>query len=334
MDLRVDASASEPHYLRHALPVWLALPVENRGLLYTDGRWRAQAHAAGVPDDRIVIGTPPGGDTPTIVASHNDLHSARPRPVIFVEHGAGQRIDVQHPSWAGGNDREGVVLYIAPNDHVAERNAQGYPGVPTAVVGCPALDGPLTTPYERHDPPVVALTFHWRCQVSPEQAGTFDYWARGLPALARRRFTLLGHAHPREWAIVEPHYTEFGIEPVKEWGEVIERADVLVVDNSSTAWEWCALDRPLVLLNAPQYRLHMDLWPRFGPGNHADAGVACYDPGDLAECVEVALSDPQEARDARRRAAEAIYAYRDGTSAQRAADAILLCLTGEREIGD
>lgn len=123
-------------YADHITPVWSALPREVRGQMYAPRArdpWGTPLPARW-PRDRLVL-----------VAGAVDALKARPRPLVYLEHGAGQHYpgDVRsagHPSYSGGDALETVVLFLCPSDAVAERWRARYPGAAAVVVGCPRLD--------------------------------------------------------------------------------------------------------------------------------------------------------------------------------------------------
>jgi hypothetical protein len=250
-------------------------------------------------------------------------------PAALVEHGAGQAYEFGerggNPCYSGGEGRDTVGLFVVPSWLVGARNQTHYPEASTAVVGCPALD-----PWLSGERPcgegngTVAITFHWEASiVGPEGRGAWKHFDRALPVLARafgRR--LLGHGHPRIMGHLAHRYRALGIEVVPGYEEVLDRADLLIGDNTSAIFEVAATGRPVVVMNAPWYRRQVrDLWPRFW--DHADVGLQCDDPDDLVDVVLEALQDPPEARLGRRRAVAAVYAHTDGKSAQRAAEAVV-----------
>lgn len=80
-----------------------------------------------------------------MVASHVDYQRTHPAPVVYVEHGAGQTYDgdpisVDHPSYAGGEGFERVILFVCPSERVADRWRSVYPNTPAVVVGCAKMD--------------------------------------------------------------------------------------------------------------------------------------------------------------------------------------------------
>ena len=111
-----------------------------------------------------------------------------------------------------------------------------------------------------------------------------------------------------------------GLETVARFSDVIDRAGIYVCDNSSTLYEWAALDRPVVILDAPWYRRDVSHGLRFW--QWADIGPRIQDPADLVEAVRHASDDVW--RDRRAEATEAIFGGPpDGHAAGRATEAIL-----------
>lgn len=293
----VDAFGSEPHYRAAVRPVFDALPDGVRGTFDRAG----------------------GGDV-ALVASYNDYRAWRAevgRPVILMEHGAGQSYGDGLVSYAGGWQRDGVIAFLDPNDAVRAANAAAHPDIPGRVVGTPRLD-----PYwdlARPDGPV-ALAWHWDARVVPEARTALWAFARVLRGLARR-FDVVGTAHPRIGFVAREIYDDAGIRWV-EADEVYRTASVIVADNTSLGWDAVALDRPVVWCNAPSYRRFVDHGLRFW--EWADTGINVDEPDDLGDAVARARDDADPTLRARRRAfAERYYPHRDGTAAIRAAAAVI-----------
>jgi hypothetical protein len=239
---------------------------------------------------------------------------------VLAQHGAGQsyggvRGTLAHqPGYPGGVDNGDVGLFLAPNEHAARRWREAYPKAKVAVVGCPKLD---TLPHREGKPGrVVAISFHWKKPNPPEAGWAFDDFARAIPAL-RERFELIGHAHPLASGKLAAFYRHHEIEYVPAFEDVCRRADLYVCDNSSTIFEFASTGRPVVLMNARQYRRHVDHGLRFWTA--ASVGVGVDDPSDLGDTIEAALDDRHEAQ--REAALDVVYAYRTGAT-QRAAEAI------------
>lgn len=259
----------------------------------------------------------------TLVASYGDLNRARrqnqrrPTRIVLAQHGAGQSYSDNHASYPGGQNNEAVGMFLCPNEHSAGRWRAAYPRARVEVVGCPRLDDlPSRVPGPG---PVIAVSTHWDDKHSPEGRSAWSYIQSSLRELAKR-YTVIGHAHPRYRRQLDPIYRRHGIEVVPTFDEVCRRADVYIMDNSSTLFEFASTGRPVVVLDAPTYRKNVNHGLRFWDA--ADVGVRIPATGDLIAAVETALEDAPEVAARREAALDIVYAFRTG-AAQRAADAIL-----------
>lgn len=314
--------ASERHFLDHLAPVFLALPKEKRGQFYVPHGLRSRADALGI---QSIKGNHAPGDGPVCVAAYNDLkrHAPEDRPLILFEHGSGQSYSNKHTSYAGGvGYRKLVGLFVCPNNQAARRNKKQFPGCATAVVGSPKLDQYVNAPArEPNSPPVIAISFHWESIVCPETRSSYKHYMDALPELAEVfGDRLLGHAHPRFASTIGPVYEKLGIEFVSEFDQVIQRADLYVVDNSSTLFEFAALDRPVVVMNAPWYRRSVNHGLRFW--EFADIGLQVDEPADLLPTIQTALERPENVEARRREIIREVYPYL-GQAAEKAAEAVL-----------
>ena len=315
----VDAYASLPHYADHLRPILDALPEDRRGLLWAPrGRWWGAPFTPDRPDYWL-----------TLVASWRDAQDTGRRPLVYVEHGAGQTYDgdprvAGGPSYAGAPELDRVRLFIAPGEHVAAKWRLRYPRTPVAVVGCPKLD-----PWHVGDDraqlgdiarPTVAVTFHWQCGLVPETTSAWPHYDPVLPAVVGDpRWTVLGHGHPRLWGTIQRRWRALGVDHTPDFAEVLDRADLLVGDNTSALYEFASTGRPVVVVNAPAYRRHVHHGLRFWdlvPGLQVDT------PGELRPAIAHALDDPPALAALRARAVAGVYAATDGRAARRAADAI------------
>lgn len=170
----------------------------------------------------------------------------------------------------------------------------------------------------------VAITFHWECRLVPETRSAWEHYDRALPDLVawadRNGIRLLGHGHPRLWGRIERRWTRLGVEPVERLDDVLDRADLLVADNTSALFEFASTDRPVVVLNAPWYRRDVEHGGRFW--TWADVGVQVDRPEELPGAIAVALADPPSIERRRAEIVGEVYHRRDGRAALRAADAI------------
>lgn len=328
--MRVDLLASERHFLDHLAPIWHALPAERRGEVHVYDQLLEHAKSLGLvgKGHRSTGGAAQllrGRRGVVMTASYRDLKTARDagRQVVYAEHGAGQSYSDNQTSYAGGANRLGVCLLLVPGEHPAERNRRTHPAIRQEVVGSPKMDAwHLREPKVRGDKPVVAVSFHWDCQLFPEARSAWDHYRKAIPQLAvDERWKLLGHGHPRILEQLRRVYEANGVEVVPDFHQVLERADVYCVDNSSTLFEFASTDRPVVVMNCPLYRRNVEHGLRFW--ECADVGVQVDQADQLVAGIARALEDAPEQQHARRRAVARVYRFTDGRASERAASAIV-----------
>jgi len=305
--VKVDLIASMRHYKDHMLPIFEALPERLRG----------HVHPVGEQVRRPLF------NHIAMVAGWQDVEQLGHRAkMIYVEHGAGQAYLGDEkmatlPGYSGGGARHrNVIGYICPSATVAARwNA------PAVAVGCPKMD-----PWFRSDPgrPMgrgVCIAFHWDCRLGPEMRSAFDHYKAHLPEIAAswraHGFPFVyGHAHPRWGGALDEHFKAAGFEVLTTDGQVFMNADVLVMDNSSLMYEFASLGKPVVALNAPWYRRDVEHGMRFWshvPGREVDG------PEELLELDLLSHVTTDPLRDYRRAVVGEVYAFTDGSSAERAA---------------
>ena len=301
----IDAYASQPHYWHHIAPIWQQLTDDERGTVYL--------HPSVLSDTpHTKAAQPPPARRPILIAAAPDLSKTGDRPVVFVEHGAGQTYNTPHPSYAGGPDRDKVRLFLCPNDRVRDANARAYP-VPAEVVGSPRLEwlAGLEGTGEH-----LAVTWHWNCDLVPETRSAFPRYRKALPELAGA----LGHAHPRIWGACQPAYKQAGIYPIQEWADVLrEGIGCLVADNTSVMWEAAALNIPVAVVNLNTYRRDVEHGLRFW--EYANVGPHINHPSELGE-VAKSWREWAGVYDRRRREVAGLLYGNIPGSAWRAAEAI------------
>lgn len=263
----IDFWSTRRSYERHLRPVWDALPVEARG------RWYDYT------DD-------PEGDATVIVAgAYRDLDWMRARypRLALVEHGIGQTYSdaIHHPAYPGGI-RGPYDLLLAPGPHVIDLAARA-----TISVGCSAING---RDHGIGGRTAMAVSFHWDCGVSPEAGSGFWEYLPFLQDQAAQVGGLLVHAHPIiQDDVFEQLVGKPGLVACPEFDQVLDEAAVYAVDNSSTLFEFAALDRPVVVLNPASYRRHVTHGKRFwewaGVGLHVDH------PSQLAVTLQCSLRE-------------------------------------------
>ncbi len=231
---------------------------------------------------------------------------------MFVEHGAGQTYNVSHPSYAGGPGRDGVRLFLCPNQQVADANSRVY-AAPAVPVGSPRLEWLAGL---RGSGGRICVTWHWNCDLVPETRSAFPRYRKALPELAGA----VGHAHPRIWGACQPAYKQAGIYPVQHWSDVVaEGVGVLVADNTSVMWEAAALNIPVAIVNLNTYRRDVHHGLRFW--EYADIGPHIDHPDELAETAN-SWRDWSAVYDMRRREVAGLLYGNIPGSAWRAAEAI------------
>lgn len=267
----------------------------------------------------------PIGQSHVVVASRGDARKLQPQKdcaVAVVEHGAGQRYHMD----AGGPEtpHPNVTLFLAPSLRVGRQSAHLFPNAETVVVGSPRVEQLVKLRAEallsgmvskgnsiQSRPPRVVLAFHWNSPVAPEARSAWPHYQRILPVLQAAGFDVLGHGHPRYRSKLRPWYERHSVEWQPDWAECVRQADCLVVDNSSIMWEACALDIPVVVLNAPWYRKDVDFGLRFW--SKATIGPHVDHPAELVDAIEQVLTrDRYQLR--RKRAAEYVYDQVDGAT--------------------
>lgn len=314
---------SEQHYRDHLWPVF-EVGTNQRGNL-----WSWAGSTAGDGDVSQVSGRI------AVVAASGDMlkaRLARARKIVLMQHGAGQSYlsgakKYQHSSYPGGRGHERAALALFPNQQSYDHHYQRYGGrVPAEVVGCPKLDSWVGLPPKpRSDPPMVVISFHWRCKVARE-AGTVwdDYGWDAIHALVEMRdageIDLAVHAHPRIYDAVDAADPGTLCVPmIRTFHEVRDVADLYVCDNSSTMFEFAALDRPVVVMNSPRWRRDVHHGGRFW--DWATVGPQVSGADGLPEAIATALSDGHGTDWARRSVVSEVYPYL-GSASQRAAAAI------------
>lgn len=315
----IQWTARLPHYLDHLAPVWR----EVGGPFYVP-EWLAE-HARRRKVDAIVYDQAPPLERrhPVVVAAKIDHHAARDAgcDVVYMSHGNAQAFSGEHAGYTGGPNFDATALFLCPNQQAADLWGRRYGDVDRVVVGCPKLDRwAKVRPKPDAGEPVVALSFHWDAKKMgnpvPETWSAWSFYRNVVPKLAGE-VRLIGHCHPRIRKKLEPWYLRHGIEFVRDFEDVMARADVYVNDCSSTLYEFAVVG-PVVVLNIPAYRRDVDHGMRFW--QFADVGLQVDTREQLSPAVhETLASDPQSAR--REAIVGEVYPNL-GTATARAADAI------------
>lgn len=312
--LIVDFVATQPHYLDHLAPVWRALNPSERGTFTIGAGLQGLAQWHGIEGSEDV-----GAGDVVVAAAYRDAAGVGSRKVVLFEHGCGQTYEGRASAYVGGTGRDHIAMFLSPNDRALQLNQAAHRHAEHAMVGTPKMDAYFTHP--QHDvTSAVGVSFHWDApDHSPENRSAFKHFSTGVLQLAEREF-VVGHSHPSVASDFEAWYRRHGIFWAHHFHAVINSCGIYACDNSSTIFEFAALDRPVVLMNAPAYRREVEHGLRFW--ECADVGVQVDDPDLLCAAVERAREDPAEVRDRRLEVTDQLFPIRDGTSAARAAEAI------------
>src|SRR5690606_7661702 len=110
-------------------------------------------------------------------------------------------------------------------------------------------------------------------------------------------------------------YERMGIPIIWDWDEAASMADIYVNDCSSTMYEFCCLDRPVVILNSPKFRRNKNFGIRFWDytdahhGNGIAIGPMCDHPDRLVATVYEAAACAEEFSPGRMRVMEDLFPY-------------------------
>lgn len=313
-----------PHLWDHLRPIWDALDPSIRGNLYTghDQQIRTVAVAQGYDPH---IGLPPPSDVPVLVASGNDLPAVK--YAILAEHGVGQTYQgVAHQCWPGGEGRDNVWLFLCPNRPVADANLARYPNARAEVVGSPHVEALRKLPPYPLEHQRIALSMHWEVGLIPELRTALPHYEHAYERLCRAfPDDFVMHGHPRSAQWFEWKAREWGVEYEPDLARLTQRAWCFVTDNSSAAYEWAALGRPVVHLNAPWFRRDVDHGTRFW--DLADLGPQVDRPEDLEAAIHMAIADPAPAAQRRQQIVRSLFGedLSEGAAARaaRAIEAVL-----------
>jgi hypothetical protein len=313
----IHAYGSAVHYWRHLEPVCAALAAVGIEVACWSPDDRPGLPGTSVRDLTNIAG-------PVLVASEADARRFRGRPVIYLEHGAGQTyVDAAENGvgYAGGPRLDHVILFLAPAARTVRMWEAAYPSARAVAIGCPVLD--------RHHGRTrggrtVYVTAHWRCSVVPETWPALPTYAPELPALKawlkERGYELVGHSHPRDQRRFRELFVKHGMGFQPDPDVVLDTAALLVADNTSLMYEAAALDIPVLALNLPTYRRDVEHGLRFW---QYVPGLQCDTPADLIPRADLALTMRRTGRMMRRLATAHAYAAVDGHAADRAATAII-----------
>jgi hypothetical protein len=329
--MKIDFFARYPHYADHQIPIFEKLG-DAAGEFFISPLIEEHVRARGVTPTVLMPRMrsnpldvmPPAGRNPILVAGVSDLQTIyleeqRRNRIVLMEHGVGITFP-NNQSYAGNMGYRGkAFLTLAPNYLIYERTKKVLSNQPQEVIGTPMLDKwAERRPGSLPGVPTVAIAFHWDgSKVAPEAGNAFRHYESILPALAKQsNFKLITHGHPRNLDLLGKTYDRLGIEVVKDFGEVMDRAHLLINDCSSILYMFLATGWPVVILNAPWFRRNVNFGLRFW--EYTDVGDQVEQPNELLPAIERAFSNLEARRRERNNAIEDLFPFL-GHSAERAA---------------
>lgn len=294
---KIDYYCPATHYLDHAVDSWSYLH-ELKGNLYITENLREYAESR-YPDLENVVYVKHLNDLKSKLAKSNRyllvfsyyycqrLHTTT--KCILVEHGAGLVYNSDDPHWGRHYKPGEIAHFLVTNSLLQKKIEKNNPFVPTTIVGCPKLDKYARKVPKMSKKPVFAISSHWGGTLPEVQSG-FDYFKDSIIELSKH-YKVLGHWHPNLEKQLKPFYIENNIEPVADFSEVLDRADIYICDNSSTIWEFARIGKPVVLLNPPEYRkdFEHEYNPRFW--SYADVGVNIDSNEEFMSQIKKAIKD-------------------------------------------
>lgn len=299
--MQVDFLARQPYFIDHLAPIWNKLDASERGKFYVLGAKGQEYAARKLHGAKIYSYIDEGecGSNPIVCAAYGDALRAADhdpdRQVILMEHGVG--LTFGKAAYADGLGQRGKFSLIpVQSQYVLGKVNPELSHIPHPIIGVPKLDPWLNSfktshPIPKH--PTVAIAFHHGDRYSrPGEVGSaWQHFIDVLPLLSKH-YRLIVHAHPSSGPELLNFYSQWGLEHVEDWEQVMAQADLFINDCSSTAYEFCATGKPVILLNAPWFNRKSQYGIRFW--DYSDIGVQIDEPGLLENTIEHVLVYPAE----------------------------------------
>lgn len=263
-----------------------------------------------------------------LAASASDAHLVAPKPVVYFERGSGQTYDMDARTYESESFSTGVIhnarLFLCPNRFVAQRRQNRHPHALAIVIGSPRLDRYEHGVHAGVERGTIAIAWKAHREPIPELHSAYRHFQHGLMSLART----LNHGgmrtvvtcHPRARATYGRATQRVGW----EWWDtedVLDRAHVLIADNTSLAYEFAALARPVIMLRSPEWRTHVHHGLRFW---ECIPGPETTEVDLLPELIIRSMNEDPWAD--LRACARDVHPVLDGRAAWRGAEAISLLL--------
>ena len=333
MIYKVDFLATEKHFFDHSVPIFKKLPEDYRGTFFVGSA--IYGHAKRHLNEKYLKTTTKypleSSREYVLVNAVGDLRKAGPKHVIYMEHGVGLSYGNLNPSYCDSSgSRKHVKMFLCPNSYVFERVNRNFPTIAKKMVGIPYMDKYANRIFKVNKKnPTIVISFHWDCKGNNNfTRSAYNHYRNFIPKLKKEFPRLMGHGHPRILAELDvATYKPFDIPVIRNFSDVVEKADLYMVDNSSTLFEFAFTNKPVVVMNCPYYNKKMKVNYRFW--EYADIGVN-VEPTHLQGIIDgiyEALEDSEEQQFKRKKAVEATFTFLDGKCTDRAVDALKKLLT-------
>lgn len=212
---------------------------------------------------------------------------------ILLEHGAGQVYQSDVAGWCRGSFKSSyrIKLFLGTNHYCVDAFKKNIKRTPAYVVGCPKLDN-IQQEVNNYNNPLVVFSWHWDCSSIPETRSGFEFWSKEVLAIHKdkeKKFKIAVHGHPRIQDQTLAFCTKHDIPFIKTFDFVLKNANIYVVDNSSTLYEFAVTTKPVILLNNPFYRREVRHGMRFW--EHADLGLNCDQIGDIRANIDYIITN-------------------------------------------
>lgn len=311
----INFYCSDAHYFDHIAPIWKRIPSEYKGTFFIEPQSFNKSKEYEI---EVSIEKPKNGFT--LIAGYKDYCVLKNNKIIYMEHGIGHTYGFQHPAYAGEKGKDKVVLFLNQHFLTHQKNIKTYPKISNFIIGTPKMDQyPIVSSIK--EKPLVCISFHWNDNKNiPEMKNSFNYYKKIIPILKdREEFDLVFHGHPKDEKVWEDYCKKNNIKKIKYLDEVLKEADIYICDNSSSMYEFAALNKPVIVLNNPEYRKsvagHIRFWEYI-------PGLEVNEPEELLPSIIRTIKNPKEFEKNRLDIINHLYPYR-GYSSQRAAEVIV-----------
>lgn len=295
--------ANTRHYIEHLLPIYKAYTKEKMFLVPKELKDASDIKPSYYNNQRELLIflfnlEQSNKDLTYVVASYGNVRTLSQKgfPIIkfiLIEHGAGQTYISDVPGWKRGSFKgsERIKLYLGTNSYCTEAFEENNPLTQCYTIGCPKTDS-IKSEVPNLSRPLVVFSWHWDCSSVPETKSGFSYWQGEVLKIHQddnKNFRIAIHGHPRIQDQTILFARKHNIDFIRTFDSVIKEADIYVVDNSSTIYEFAITTKPVIILNNPFYRRDVNHGLRFW--ELSDIGLHCNSLRDLRDNIDFIIDN-------------------------------------------